>query len=432
MRRRVALTLGLVAALLVPAAGFVAASDTPTPVCGTCGDQFESHADVNVTRSTVDVHLHENGSAHWTTRTTLTDESARDLRNRPNTTAVVADAAEYNSLGTPTNVSAAFEGDTLVVSSRLPDVATRSVGVLVVHGLERVGATTYVNAEHLTIHPPAGYDLTRTPESPAIRNESLVWHGSTHGQLYDNPTIGGAFAAYAPVGADYANARTTLAIAAVQLPVVLDQFGALAHYLFPLSLLVLGGYVAASRRVTAGRDPGSVAETAAGYAGVLFVLGAGAGVVTGQFAPVALPAGGAAGVVTTTLLAGKYETGVDRALAAGAAVVVTAVALTAIATWDKTTAVKAAVSLTLLAVHPLAFYALGHADGVASPRRQWAARTAVVLLPLAAILPTLPYEGFGGFAILLAFGASTVGVAICSAPIYYAGYTLGAHDSGEP
>ncbi|MFC7200113.1 hypothetical protein [Halospeciosus flavus] len=425
-------------ALLAPVQSAVA-SPQPTPACHVCGTAFEERAGqydedsagpddaVNVTRSTVDVHLAANGSARWTARTVLTNASADRLRGWSRLDTFLRETLRSHWFGDPRDLSVHFEGDTLVVTFRVADPASRAFGVLLVDELYYAPGLTYVNAESLRLHPPDGYVPTRVPTGASrTGNGSLVWHGSSAGNPFETTETGGEFAAFAPETTSRSVVRTDLAVAAALAPLVLSQL----EGVYPPSLLVtvvaLGAYAFLGKRLAGARDPRQVGDAVAGGAGLVAVAGSLALVAGVESALAAVVVLTSVAVAVSCVLGGRGVSTPTRAVGATVSLVfAVAVAATLV---GPVAGPFGFLTLTTLAAQPPVVYLLGHATARDS-RARWGYRVAPAFLPAVAAVPLLPVGGLGPFFLALVLALWTAVVYVCSTPVYYAGYVLGTQST---
>lgn len=290
MRRAALLALLLAPLFVAPAL----ASPQPTPVCRFCGTQFgdaatEAGVDTTVSRSTVLVRVHENGSATWTVRNRLAD-GAREFRENPERLDEVARALAGDALlahdvggyGLPedadvTLVAARMEDDTVVLVYRDPDAARRHAGLLVVDYLHDEGYEPWyhVNADRFTVRGPEGSVVTNDPDSGRVDGRSVTWRGDSGGELYEAPDLQGSpYVVFGPEGAT--GARTTAALALATLPIVVRG---VKSFLLPQTLL-FAGVLAATALAWRRFDPEVGATPLAGVAAALGVVGLVAPVVT--------------------------------------------------------------------------------------------------------------------------------------------------------
>lgn len=207
--RRFTAVLGfpLVLVLVVSVMGPVLASPQPIPVCTFCGGGFESAAEeqdisVNVTQSTVDIEVHENGSATWTIRNQIRNGSAT-LRENPAQLDRIAEWQlnhEYDMLEGATVTETRMENETAVIVLRDPDAASRHAGLLVVdylrdHGYE---GSYYINVDSFTIHGPNGTVVANTPVSGAVTDNAVTWTGSVGEYEYGTGLEGSPYVMFGP------------------------------------------------------------------------------------------------------------------------------------------------------------------------------------------------------------------------------------------
>lgn len=188
----------LILSLVAPAA----ASPQPSPVCAYCSSSFEDGADehgiaASVGESTVDVHVHENGSATWVVRNRL-ETGADAFRESPEKISRVGDGLQSRNGGLASNaefVSATVDGDTAVLVYRDPAAVDRHAGVLVVDYLHDDGNEPWyvINADRFTIHAPEGSLVTNSPDSGLVDEASVTWNGdSSSGYPSSSATVDGS------------------------------------------------------------------------------------------------------------------------------------------------------------------------------------------------------------------------------------------------
>lgn len=253
-------TLALCALLLVGSLALPAlASPQPTPVCGPCGGGFEEAAtyyDVeqqfDVVHSTATVRVHRDGSATWTVRNRLGNESqAATLRDRPGLLRQIVDRAITRSTleGPTENVSVRVENRTVVVTFEDPYATTRMPGgVHVVDYFHSRGYDTWpvLTADRLSVVGPEGTAVTNDPAGAEVRGRNATWYGNGSVKVWDAPTLTtDAYVTFAEPGPT-APATTTLAIALATLPIVVAVVGS-----FHLPALLLFGLALAGSSVVA-------------------------------------------------------------------------------------------------------------------------------------------------------------------------------------
>ena len=179
MKRNVFLAL-LVLFAVVPTVA--PASSQPNPLCSVCDDGFERAAadagvESTVIRSTVEVVVRENGSARWTVRNRLTNEStAERLRNDPELLDRVVRTALGDGYRRPdadrvSDLSARVEGTDVVVTFAYSSFAESTVGdVLIVDYFHSGGdRESYgLDADEFTVVGPAGSVVVNDPATGQV------------------------------------------------------------------------------------------------------------------------------------------------------------------------------------------------------------------------------------------------------------------------
>lgn len=267
-------TLLLVSSIALPAF----ASPQPEPVCGACGGGFElaierEDVDATVVESTAVVRVHDDGSATWTVRNRLANQSTADtLRNRSDALLTALEYANRRSTveGPFTNASARVEDRTVVLTFE-DRYATTEIpgGVHVVDYFHSGGADSWyvLTADRFTIVGPEGTDVTNDPADATVEGRNATWNGNASVSMWEAPMVDeDTYVAFAEPGAA-ATALTTVALALATLPTVVDVLTA-----FHLPATVLFGLVFAG----VGAGSRSVARRADGYervAGAVVSLG---------------------------------------------------------------------------------------------------------------------------------------------------------------
>lgn len=430
------LVVALLALLFVGsgAVGFVAASPQPSPVCPTCGVQFEQTAseygyDLNVTRSEVDIAVHENGSAQWTTRTTLTEQSAQPL-TESDARLIVGGAVEHHPVVDPGKPSVSLDGRTLRVTYTARDFATRRLGVLLVDAFHRYHTQWWiVNADRFTVHAPDGYRLA----SDAASNETAVtYEGNSQerfatGDSLDHDTL----LAFTPEDTVMAETRADIAIAAFLLP---QALGDLVRAAF-LPALLLTVAVLLYPRLDAGRlvpatDPARLATITIGVTAIFVgaILASGLAWFGTDVDATLLAIG--FGYLGTALAATKPPTRTTRGVTIGAiAGLLTYAAsntIVTLATMDSTltSALSTSTFGVLLAIPAVALIPLGYADAAAS-RLARPLRVAIVAAPVVLLATRVPFTGgLGPFFIVAALSVFTLILVILGVIPYSVGVAI--------
>lgn len=375
--RRVALPVVLVVLLgaTLSAAGSVVASPQPTPVCPTCGVQFERAASeagtaVSVTDSEVDVHLRADGSARWTTRTTVDDASAESL-TQESAHDIVTEALDRHRLVEPGDPEVRLDGRTLT-ATYTADVATTRAGVLLVDAFQR-GVTDWwvVNADRFTIHAPDGYALANDPDGSTTETD-VTFVGTSQERFPDASITGDTMLAFTPADTGAAGVRASVAIAAYNLPAAID--GVVRNAAIPTLLLALVVLIYPRLGVeTAAADVDTDQFAALTIGAVATLLGAVlvSGVAWfGVDATTTVLAAGF-GVLATTLAARYPARTTLRGLVVAASLGLLAFAASNAIVTATSTAIEGVlgptVSAILLAIPVVVLLPLGYADATESP-----------------------------------------------------------------
>jgi len=237
------ITLLLVSSIAYPAL----ASPQPEPVCGACGGGFElaierQDVEATVVESTAVVRVHEDGSATWSIRNRLANEStAETLRNRPDALLAALEYANRRSVveGPFENASARVENRTVVLSFEDRYATTEMPGG--VHVLDYVhsgGAENWhvLTADRLTVIGPSGTEVTNDPAGATVSGRKAAWDGNGSAAMWDAPRVQqDTYVVFAEPGAT-ATVLTPVAIALATLPTVVDVLTA-----FHLPVTVLFG-----------------------------------------------------------------------------------------------------------------------------------------------------------------------------------------------
>ena len=367
--KRAVLLFGVVVLCL---AGPAVASSPPEPICGPCGSSFEEVSDrqgvpVNVTHSTAEVRVDENGSATWIVTTRLDESSASALASNPERLtpiareAAVGDGLAADSAGSVTVQSATVDNDTVRIRFVDPDAGSRHAGVLVVDYFHAAGGSPgwVLNADRVSITGPesavVGNDLRAIIDDryasddmlPTVSGGTLTWERTANDD--SEATIHDEFY-IAYTEPEVGSTRVDAALALASLPIWLSNVRDIVLPAAVVYGLVLIGVVAGTRRMAVpptgvgqlstdidrlptdvdqllpdtGRLPTGVDRLAAGIAGV----GLGVGVLTAfsvlpatlvGFGTVYLVVGGAAAVRPGLLASvrGALAVGLAATLAVG-------------------------------------------------------------------------------------------------------------------
>ena len=281
-----------------PAAPAVASSP-PEPVCGPCGSAFEERADqqgvgVNVTHSTAEIRIDENGSATWIVTNRLGEATASPIAATPERLGQIARGAAVDeglaaeSGGSVTVQSATVEDGIVRIRFSDSDAASRHAGVLVADYFHSIGTWGAVlNADRVSVTGPEGTVVANAPRSvvddehatdselPTVDEGTVTWQRTAAAEepaeLYDEFYI-----AYAEP--ETGSTRVTAALTLASLPIWLSNVrdivlpGAVVY-----GLLAVG--LAAVTRWTV-ETPTDAKRFAAGVAGagILCALGTAVGV----------------------------------------------------------------------------------------------------------------------------------------------------------
>ncbi|MEA1932504.1 MAG: hypothetical protein U9O06_13295 [Euryarchaeota archaeon] len=173
--KRVGLLVGLLAVVCL--AGPAIASSPPEPVCGPCGSSFEEVAGqqgvpVNVTHSTAEIRVDENGSATWVVRNRLNESTASRLAANPERLTLIAREAAVGdgvAAGSGESIglqSATVDNETAQIRFHDPDAGSHHAGVLVVDYFHSGGSWGLVlNADRVSISGPEGAVVANDPRS---------------------------------------------------------------------------------------------------------------------------------------------------------------------------------------------------------------------------------------------------------------------------
>ena len=161
----------------------VASAPPPSQLCGVCGPGIANDARIDgaTGHGTLDVYVDETGDSRWHARVPVTPSAAD--RYRTNTTALetaVDDAwARYHVAdGDVRAVAATLEGDTVVVSYTVEDVARPGVGDtwIVEYFATGTSPTRYqLVADRLTIHTPDGTEITNAIPAATVDGNVAMW-----------------------------------------------------------------------------------------------------------------------------------------------------------------------------------------------------------------------------------------------------------------
>jgi len=408
----VALAVLAVLSVLAPLAAVPATASTPPdrvcPVCGgEAGDAVgDSGAELNVTRSTVEMRVREDGSVRFRARVGVDDATADALAdNESAVDALVADAFEYGYVGDDRgaqNVTATFADGELRVGWTIPDATRDGPGgttLLTLFGESNRGIT--LQADRLVLYGPDGTAVANQPRTGVVEayssesggardGERVAWTGDADYEARAHLDEG-TYVAFAAGDDLVARANAELAVASAVAPLMLSDAlvagapsAVILAVLLGTCLFVLGGSARPERDATFL----AVLAAVVTFAGALYALLSGYGPLPSRnFQLLALPAGVAAfGVLSARApaVANLREAAlrVVSTVGIGGAI--------AVALSDWLLVVAGATATAAIA----GFYLVGVYD----QRVGWpvAAVTALVLAtPVLGVLPGTPVGGFG-------------------------------------
>lgn len=190
--RHLALVIVVVGTLVLPVLGGAAAARPPPhAVCGVCSDALVDAAeteglDVGIEESTLDVRLDSSGTGHWTARVHLTGAGVDRLtENATLRDRVVRRVYErsYVAVDDPHSLTTAMDGQALVVTHTVPEMAHESAGdVLVVdffYWQDGDARWFTLDADRMTMRGPAGHVVTHTPAETNVADDAVTWEGPT-------------------------------------------------------------------------------------------------------------------------------------------------------------------------------------------------------------------------------------------------------------
>ncbi|WP_411966746.1 hypothetical protein [Haloferax sp. YSSS75] len=426
----------LVAAVFPAAVGPVAASEQPRPVCGVCSDPFESTAknsgiELAVESSELDVHVGDDGVGHWTARVTVNDAAASTFRDDPELLEQVVsqtfDDGRFR-VDDPENLETRMDGDTVVVTFDVPEMAYRGYGdVLLVDYFNADGNTrfVYVDTDRFTVSGPDGTVLVNDPPRLKTGEETAAtWLGGPDDRpMLDDET-------YLAFGPDrslttQAAARATIAADSASY-LVPDLLGAA---LIPTLLMALG--VVAVQYVTK-RFDGDGTDVAllgalVGGLGLVWMLGLVAmGVFSGGLSATAWTLGVQFLVVGAVAARRPDVLTFWRVVAASVIPPIAAVLLVSLFTntylpWGAPSALSLGVTVAL-------FLPFGYATRRDIDARPFA--VAIVAAPVVFTIPTLPIGGFGPAFMLILLVGWTLLTLVAGALVYRLGWALGGLTDG--
>lgn len=314
---RAAALLAVALLVVTPAVAPADAAPPPEPVCGVCDVSFDRAVadaggpDVNVSRSTLDVHVHENGSARFVVRNHLRGDGTAWVRN--NTAAVAEDLtySEHGLVTDRTDLAVRVAGDTAVVTYTATDFARSGVGgVLLVDAFRDTRSTGWeVNAREFALHAPDGWTFTAGPT--AGDRGTATWTG--------RESVDDDFVAFAPDDGLVSDAATQVTLVVETGP----QFLVNAALALAVPLVLLAGAFHGFRSVVdavgAPADASRLGAAVAALGGVVTAALVASGSASSYFMVYATAPLFAA--VTAVVVGGLAATGglrTDRRLAAAA------------------------------------------------------------------------------------------------------------------
>lgn len=385
------------------AAGLAVAAPPPIDVCAVCDGDLEGATGPGA----LDVHLEADGDARWVERVPVDASAADRYRGDPGALEAAVDEAwgRYHAAdGDVTDVSSDVEGDTVVVTYAVADVARPGIGETWIVEYFYAGGTAtryHVGGERVTIHPPDGHGVTNRPPGARLADGAVTWDGDDPGPLkndLDRETL----VTYGPDDGIGATASSYATIAATIGPLVV-RHGALAGVL--PALVVSVGALAVIRLERAagrlgrlharvcGRDADELGRriVLVGIAGVLVApvigyVGTGQPLTPNAIALAASAAGYAVLGAVVRRLEGDVRTGTLLGVAAAVALGSGAVAWLALSP-------GVAVVVASFVLSAAAFLPLGHA--VARGRGAVLALVPIVGGPFAATTAIAPVYVFG-------------------------------------
>lgn len=427
-------------ALVTTALGVAAASASPTPVCALCDGRFAATATdagepVEVESSEIRLHVDERGVGHWTVRTRVNDSAADRFADDPAALRSVARAAleseyVYDKTGYR-NLSVAVDGDVLVFSYALPDMADREFGsVLLVdyfHETDAYSGTVRASGG-LRLTGPEGTTVANDPHEATVSGDAVELSGYFDGRTY---------VAFAPDD-DLANRATAAVVVVTRTgPTIVTGASLLA---LP-SILVAGVFVGGYRVVhvnTSSWRAATLTRIAAGVgavvvAGALFWArtehGNGPALFVGFGVAAVVSAVGAGTLASATeRFAGGDEPGADAAgvslAAAVRRVALAPVAGVACGSWFASgLAFESGVLLGLLSLVPPVVLAFGVAEA-RDGRWRLVLGGALVAGPVVAAATFVPVSGLAILIFVMFLPLLTGVVLAAGAPLYFLGRAL--------
>lgn len=279
-----ALTLLVLLTLAAPGL----ASPQPDVACDVCGVKYEQGAAdagvaLNVTHSTAEVRVHENGTATWVVHNRLTPESADRLRDGSVSLDAIArasfDTYPEGPVDEPSAIETSRTDRTVTIRYRDSAPVSRTAGATVLEYFDTNGYDYWyvVNADRLTVVTPEGTRVTNRPAGASVDDRTVTWRGNGDDVWGGADITGDARVVYVHSGASTPGLRTTAALWADTLPIYLDN---LRSFLVP-TLVAAGGLSLAGLGLA--RRVGSRSRTrtigrglwALGVVGIVVAVGAG-------------------------------------------------------------------------------------------------------------------------------------------------------------
>ncbi|PGF15088.1 hypothetical protein CP556_02405 [Natrinema sp. CBA1119] len=208
---------------LIGVAGVTAVAGAPPPsqLCGVCGPGVANDAEIAgaTGHGTLDVYVDEAGDSRWVARVPVNESAAERYRSNASALeAAVGDAwARYHVAdGDVRAVESRLDGETVVVTYAVDDVARRGVGEqwIVDYFATGTSPTRYqLVAERMTIHAPDGTEITNRIPGAEIDGNAATWtNGTERGAdgdfgeqtraTYGSGGVLGTASGYATIGLD--------------------------------------------------------------------------------------------------------------------------------------------------------------------------------------------------------------------------------------
>ena len=270
--KRAALAVLLVASVLAPIA---VASSPPQPLCSVCDAEFERAAEdrgvaVTVVESTVEVRVTKDGTARWTVRNRLTNDSTADRLRESGSLldGVVAEALDRGRPDHVSDVAAHVDGNTVTVTFADDSFADRDPGGVVVVDYFHTGGdrrSQGLDADRFTVIGPDGSGVVNDPATGEVGEGQVTWANTGTEREYGTDIyVPDTYVAFAQNDGIVTDAAVRLAFARRTLPAVADNLAMLV----PAGLALVGGLAAFRSVVRAELGPRRPARLAAGVLGV--------------------------------------------------------------------------------------------------------------------------------------------------------------------